>query len=313
MTQASESAGSSRAAEQQFWTDLGMTPRQVRLTLGGVMLSIFLASLDQTIVATALPRIVADLGGFDRYTWITTAYILASTVVVPLAGAASDIYGRKWLFVGGIAVFLAGSVLAGLSPSMNALIGARAIQGLGGGVMMSLSFVTIGDLFPPSERGKYQGLIAAMFGVSSILGPLAGGFITDNLSWHWVFFVNLPLGIPVILAFVRLFPNVSHRMERRIDYAGALLLVAAVLPAMLSLTWAGRDGDWTQGRVVGGFVASAFALAAFLWVETKASNPILPFELFKNRIVAVSFVAIFLTGFGMFGAIIFIPLLFQGV
>ncbi|MBM3959751.1 MAG: MFS transporter [SAR202 cluster bacterium] len=295
------------------WIDTGMTRRQVRLTLAGVMLAMFLASLDQTIVATALPRIVAGLGGFDRFTWVTTAYILASTTVVPLAGSASDVYGRKWLFVGALAVFLFGSVLSGIAPSMDALIAFRAIQGIGGGMIMALSFVTIGDIFPPSERGKYQGLIAAMFGVSSILGPTLGGVLTDSLSWHWIFFVNLPLGIPVVLAFIRFFPNATVEKKRRIDWAGAFLLVAAVLPAMLALTWGASSTDWTEPRVVGGFALSGVALVAFLFVESRIDDPLLPLHLFRGRVVGISMVAIFLTGFGMFGAIIFVPLLFQGV
>lgn len=310
---AKPSATSKGATPDDQWVDIGMTKRQVRLTLAGVMLAMFLASLDQTIVATALPRIVADLGGFDRFTWVTTAYILASTTVVPLAGSASDVYGRKWLFVGAIAVFLVGSVLSAVSPSMDALIAFRAVQGIGGGMIMALSFVTIGDLFPPSERGKYQGLIAAMFGVSSILGPSLGGFITDNLSWQWIFIVNLPLGIPIVLAFIRFFPNVTLAKERKIDWAGAGLLVAAILPAMLALTWGASSSDWTQPRVIGGFVISAVALVAFLRFESRVADPLLPLHLFKGRVVGISMITIFLTGFGMFGAIIFIPLLFQGV
>ena len=189
------------------WQGPGLTPRQVKVTLVGVMFAMFLAALDQTIVATAIPRIVADLDGFDRFTWISTAYIVASTSVVLITGAVSDVYGRKWLFVGGIAIFIAGSALAALSPSMNALIISRAVQGLGGGMIMALSFVTIADLFPPAERGKYMGIIAAMFGVSSVVGPTLGGFITDQLSWQWIFFVNIPLGIPIIALFVRWFPD----------------------------------------------------------------------------------------------------------
>jgi len=210
-------------------------------------------------------------------------------------------------------VFLIGSVLSGISPSMDALIGFRAVQGIGGGMIMALSFVTIGDLFPPSERGKYQGLIAAMFGVSSILGPTLGGALTDNFSWHWIFFVNIPLGIPVVLAFIRYFPNVTIAKKRRIDWAGAALLVAAILPAMLALTWGASSTEWTEPRVIGGFAISAVALVAFLYLESRLDDPLLPLHLFKGRVVGISMVAIFLTGFGMFGAIIFIPLLFQGV
>ena len=190
------------SSSQVEWNDPGLTHRQVRLTLIGVMLAMLLASLDQTIVATAIPRIMADLDGFDRVTWVSSAYIVASTSVVLITGAVSDVYGRKWLFVGGISIFLIGSVLAASSQSMNALIIFRGIQGLGGGMIMALSFVTIGDLFPPAERAKYQGIIAAMFGISSVLGPTLGGVITDQLSWEWIFLVNIPLGIPIIFLSV---------------------------------------------------------------------------------------------------------------
>ena len=187
--------------------------------MGGLMLALFLASLDQTVVSTAMPRIIADLGGFDRFTWVTTAYLVASTTTVPIVGRLSDLYGRKVFFLSGIVVFLVGSVLAGVSQSMNQLIVFRAIQGIGGGSMMALSFTTVGDLFPPAERGKYQGVVAAVFGLSSVIGPTLGGFITDNLSWNWIFYVNVPLGLPVIALFIRFFPNTRpERRTVRLDY-----------------------------------------------------------------------------------------------
>jgi MFS family permease len=175
--------------------------------MGGLMLALFVASLDQTVVGTAIPRIVSDLGGFDRFTWITSAYIVASTTAVPIVGRLSDMYGRKVFYIGGIVVFLVGSVLSGFSQTMNQLIAFRAIQGLGGGTMMALAFVTVGDLFPPADRGKYQGFVAAVFGLSSVIGPTLGGFITDTLSWNWIFFINLPVGIPVAILFVVFFPS----------------------------------------------------------------------------------------------------------
>lgn len=299
--------------QQGEWEAPQLSKRAIRLTMGGVMMAIFLASLDQTIVSTALPRIVADLGGFDRFTWITTAYIVASTSIVPLAGSIADVYGRKWLYVAGVSVFLIGSVLSGLAQSMDQLIAARAVQGLGGGTMMALSFVTVGDLFPPSERGKYQGIIAGMFGVSSVLGPTIGGFVTDNLSWHWIFYINLPLGIPVLFLFIRLFPDVKPARSRRIDWFGALLMVLSIVPALLTISVGGNESNWTEWRVITGFTVSAVSLPIFIWWGLTKPDPILPFAIFKNRIVAVSLVAIFFTGFAMFGAITFIPLLFQGV
>ncbi len=296
------------------WQGPGLTPRQVRLTLIGVMLAMFLASLDQTIVATAIPRIVSDLDGFDRFTWISTAYIVASTSVVLITGAISDVYGRKWLFVGGITIFLVGSALAATSPTMNALIAFRAMQGLGGGMIMALSFVTIADLFPPSERGKYMGIIAAMFGVSSVLGPTLGGIITDQLSWHWIFIVNIPLGIPIIALFIRMFPDVKRNgPTRKIDWAGAALIVLTIVPLLLGLSWGGNQFGWSSPQVIGSLALSAAMMVVFVLYESRISNPILPLSVFSNRIVGIGLFVSFLTGLAMFGAIFFVPLFFQGV
>ena len=296
------------------WQGPGLTPRQVKVTLVGVMFAMFLAALDQTIVATAIPRIVADLDGFDRFTWISTAYIVASTSVVLITGAVSDVYGRKWLFVGGIAIFIAGSALAALSPSMNALIISRAVQGLGGGMIMALSFVTIADLFPPAERGKYMGIIAAMFGVSSVVGPTLGGFITDQLSWQWIFFVNIPLGIPIIALFVRWFPDRKRDgPTRKIDGVGAVLIVLAIVPLLLGLSWGGNQFEWSSAQVIGALVAGSVMVIVFVLYESRISSPILPLAVFKNRIVGIGLFVSFLTGLAMFGAIFFVPLFFQGV
>jgi len=299
---------------QAEWNDPGLTHRQVRLTLIGVMFAMFLASLDQTIVATAIPRIMADLDGFDRVTWVSSAYIVASTSVVLITGAVSDVYGRKWLFVGGISIFLIGSVLAASSQSMNALIIFRGIQGLGGGMIMALSFVTIGDLFPPAERAKYQGIIAAMFGISSVLGPTLGGVITDQFSWEWIFLVNIPLGIPIILLFIRLFPNAKKGgPKRKIDAGGAVLIVMAIVPALLGLSWGGNQYEWSHPVVLGSLAFGAFMVVIFALYETRVADPILPLAVFKNRVVGIALFVILLTGFAMFGGIFFVPLLFQGV
>jgi len=299
---------------QPEWADPGLTPRQIKLTLIGVMLAMFLASLDQTIVATAIPRIMADLDGFDRVTWVSSAYIVASTSVVLITGAVSDVYGRKWLFVAGIAVFLLGSVLAAMSPSMNALIISRGVQGLGGGMIFALSFVTIGDLFPPAERAKYQGIIAAMFGISSVLGPTLGGFITDQFSWEWIFLVNIPLGIPVIFLFIKLFPNTKRDgPKRKIDVGGAVLIAATIVPVLLGLSWGGNQYEWSDPLVVGSLALGGIMLTVFAIYETRISEPILPLAVFKNRIVGIALFVTLLTGFAMFGAIFFVPLLFQSV
>jgi len=288
--------------------------RHIVLTMGGLMLAMFLASLDQTIVSTAMPRIVADLGGFDRFTWVTTAYLVASTTVVPIAGRLSDLYGRKAFFLGGICIFLIGSMLAGLSQSMNQLIAFRAVQGIGGGCIMAMSLTTIGDLFSPAERGKYQGVVAGVFGLSSIIGPTLGGFITDTLSWNWVFYVNLPVGMPVVALFIRFFPNIRPvGRVHRLDYAGMALLALIVVPLLVGLSLGGVQYEWLSPQVVGILAFAAVMILVFVAVERRASDPIMPLSIYSNRTVSVSLVAVFLTGFGMFGAIIFIPLYFQGV
>lgn len=303
------------AADQSVARDFVQLPRrQIAFTMVGVLLAMFLAALDQTVVATAMPRIIADLGGFDRYTWVTTAYLLASTTAVPIVGRLTDIYGRKIFYVGGIVVFLIGSALAGTSQTMNQLIAFRAVQGLGGGVIMANSFVAIADLFPPETRGKYQGFIGVVFGLSSIIGPTLGGFITDAASWNWVFLVNLPLGIPVIFLIAFLFPKINPEVEsRKLDYAGMVALILAVVPTLLALSWGGAQYAWTSPMVVAPLAFGLAMAAAFVFIESRAESPIMPLEIYRNPMVAVSLIATFLTGFGMFGGIIFIPLFFQGV
>ncbi len=278
------------------------------------MLAMFLASLDQTVVGTAMPRIMADLGGFAYYAWVTTAYLVASTTLVPIVGRLTDMYGRKWFYIGGIVIFLLGSVLSGLSQSIIQLILFRGFQGIGAGVMMANAFITVGDLFPPDERGKYQGLIAGVFGLSSVIGPTLGGYVTDTLSWHWVFFINIPLGIPVVALFILFFPEVRvARARHRLDFIGGVTLTLAVVPLLLALSWGGSQFPWESAQVIGTLAFAAVMAGIFITAELRAAEPIIPVQLFQNRIVAVSMIVTFLTGFGMFGVIIFIPLFFQGV
>jgi len=211
--------------------------RQVVITTGGVMLALFLASLDQTIVGTAMPRIISDLGGFTHYTWITTSYLVASTITVPIAGKLTDMYGRKRLYIIGIGIFAIGSLLCGLSQTMIQIVLYRGFQGIGAGIMMANAFTVIGDLFPPAERGKYQGFLSAVFGLSSIIGPTLGGFLTDSISWHWVFFINIPLAVLVIILFITFFPDIRPNVvKHRVDLAGVVTLMLAVVPVMLALT-----------------------------------------------------------------------------
>ncbi len=288
--------------------------KQVLVTLVGVLLAIFLSSLDQTIVGTAMPRIIADLGGFAHYTWIASAYLVMSTVVMPITGKLTDIYGRKHFYTGGIALFILGSLLCGLSQTMTQIIIFRGLQGIGAGVMIANAFTVIGDLFPPAERGKYQGLVAAVFGISAFIGPTLGGFITDAFSWHWIFYINIPLGIITIILFVFFFPNFRlANQKHRIDYAGIATLVVTVIALLLALSWGGIQYSWASVPVIAMFALSAVGLIAFLLIEIRSEEPIIPFEIFRNPIVAISTPIIFLTGFGMFASIIFIPLFFQGV
>ena len=322
--------GAAAAAADEF---IPLPRRQVVLTMAGVMLGMFLAALDQTVVSTALPRIVADLGGLDRFTWIATAYLVASTTAVPIVGRLTDIYGRKYFYLAGLVVFLLGSVLAGLSQTMNQLIAFRALQGLGGGVIFANAFVSIADLFPPAERGKYQGLVAAVFGVASVVGPTLGGFLTDTLSWHWIFYINLPLGIPIIVLFIIYFPNTGryrasraphlapsvrgwHGREtgkRQIDYLGMVLLIATVVPLLIGLSWGTTEYGWASVQLFGFLAFALVAGTLFVVVEQRVAEPIMPFSIYNNRTVTLALLAIFLTGFGMFGGIIFVPLFFQGV
>jgi EmrB/QacA subfamily drug resistance transporter len=309
---ASSPQGGEAVGVSDEWRPLPL--RQVVLTLGGLMLALFVAALDQTVVGTAIPQIVADLGGFDHFTWITSGYIVASTSAVPIVGRLTDLYGRKNFYIVGIIVFLVGSVLAGASQSMNQLIAFRALQGVGGGTMMALAFVTIGDLFPPADRGKYQGFVAAVFGLASVVGPTLGGFITDTLSWHWIFFINLPIGIPVVVLFVFFFPSQRpSSTKQKLDVAGMFLLVLAIATLLLALSWGNVQYDWASPQIVGLLIVAAVSTALLIAVELRAPYPIMPLSIYRNRIVSISLLAAFATGFGMFGAIIFIPLFFQGV
>lgn len=286
---------------------------QVAATMAAVVLAVLLSALDQTIVGTALPRIVSELGGFSRYTWVATSYLLASTAVVPIVGKLTDLYGRKPFYLGGVALFLVASALCGTSQTMDQLIVFRGLQGLGAGVMLANAFVVIGDLFPPAERGKYQGIVSSAFGLASIIGPATGGYITDNLSWRWVFYVNIPLGLVVLVVLGLAFPNVRPARHRRpLDVPGVVLLLLAVVPILLALSLGGHDLAWSSPQIVGLLGLGLAAGLAFVWVERRAEEPILPLGLFRDRIVAAALAAAFLMSFALFGAIIFVPLLLQG-
>ena len=292
---------------------LGLSHRQKMEILGAVLLGLFLVALDQTIVGTALPKIVTDLGGNDLYTWVVTIYLLTSTITVPFYGKLSDLYGRRPMLMIGIGLFLVGSVLSGLSQEMWQLILFRGIQGLGAGALFPIALAVIGDLFTPAERGKYQGLFGAVFGISFIIGPGLGGFLTDNVGWHWIFFVNLPIGIISLAVIWRLLPTIKRTgASRTFDYLGALVFTIAIGFLLVGLTNK-QFGDWAD-PTVGGFIAiGLLGSALFAFIESRAKEPIVPLDLWRNRTYASSIISTFLVSFGFFGAIIFLPRWFQVV
>ena len=291
----------------------GLSRRRVILATAGTMLALLLAALDQTIVGTAIPRIVADLNGLDRLAWVTTAYLVTSTTMTPIAGKLGDLFGRKPFLLAGMIGFVVASALCGLSQNMTELIVARGVQGIFGGVLFATVFTVIGDLFPPEQRGRTAGLFGAVFGLSSIVGPTTGGFITDHWSWRWVFEVNIPVGLIAVFVVLAGLPYVRSKASwRDIDFWGALTLAAGVVPLLIALSIT-RDHAWTSWQVMGLLAVAAVMLAAFVFVESRVDHPIVPLHLFKNPTFSVSMIVGFLTAFGMFGSILFTPLVFQGV
>lgn len=297
-----------------------LSKRQVAFTVGGMMLTLLLAAMDQTIVGTAMPRVIASLNGFDRYPWVTTAYLLSSTVAVPVFAKLSDLHGRKWLYLGSAALFIVSSWLCGAAGNlplpldgMNQLIVARGLQGIGGGGIMGLTFTIIGDLFSPAERGRFQGLFAGVFGLASLIGPLAGGWITDNLSWRWAFYVNAPLGVVSVATLYLTFPHVRpHLLSRGIDWKGILALIAWIVPLLLALSEVNSLG-WTHPAIVAGLAWTAVALAGFIAVELRAPEPLLPPALFRIPSIALAVAAVFMMGMGLFGMFLYLPLYLQAV
>ncbi|HJN93778.1 MAG TPA: MDR family MFS transporter [Dehalococcoidia bacterium] len=290
-------------------------PRRTKmLILGGALLAMFLSAMEQTVVTTATPRIVSQLGGLHLIAWMSTAFMLTSLLVVPIAGRLSDVYGRKPFLLGGLIVFMAGSAMSGFANSMEQLIAFRAIQGLGAGVLMANTMAISGDLFPPAERGKYIGLFAAVFGVSAVIGPTLGGFLTDEFSWRWVFWVNLPLGVLSVVVIGFFMPWLRPPKRRVfIDYLGVVTLVWALVPGLLALALIGSSANWTDTHILLMFAASIVGLGVFLTAESRAREPILPLMLFRNRTFAIVAFVFFGLGAGLFGVTFFIPLFVQGV
>ena len=288
-----------------------VNPRARFEIMGAIMLALFLGALDQTIVGPVLPKISTELNGADFYTWVVTAYLVTSTAAIPVYGKLSDYFGRKPMLITGIVLFLIGSVLSGLSQTMWQLILFRGVQGLGAGALFPISLAVIGDLFTPVERGKYQGLFGAVFGVAFLVGPFLGGVLTDNLSWHWIFFVNLPVGLVSLYLIGRLLPMVQPAEARfTLDVPGVVTFIGAVVPVLVALTLA-ENGNWGDPYVVGWFVVGFVFLIAFIVAEAKAQDPMIPLDLFRNRTFAVSAVASFFAVFGFSVLIIFLPLWFQ--
>ena len=303
------------------------TPYRLRgLPLVGIVAALFLAllmaALDGTIVDTATPRIIGDLHGFSLYSWLVTIYLLASTTTIPLAGKLSDLLGRKWFLIGGVIVFLIGSALAGTSQTMVQLIIFRGVQGLGSGVLQTLALVLIADLFPPKDRARWLGTFSAVIILASIIGPLAGGWITDHLGWRWIFYINIPLGLSALVMFIVWLPTtlsvgtpprLSWATLRQIDAAGAGTIVVGTICLLLGLTWGGQIYPWTSPLIIGFFVATVLLFLLFFYVETHVQEPILPLDLFKSQAFSAGALLSLLLGMVLFSIIVYLPLFVQAV
>ncbi|NTW03119.1 MAG: MFS transporter [Oscillochloris sp.] len=288
--------------------------RETILAMAGLALVLFLVSLDQTVVGTAMPKVIADLNGFSLYAWVSTAYLLAETVVLPIIGKFGDIYGRKWITIIGVALFVASSAFCGMATSMPWLIIGRGIQGLGGGAILATVFTLVADIFPDlRDRARYQGMLFSVFALSSVIGPIVGGWITDTIGWRWVFYVNLPLGMFALFVLPRVLPQNVRQHNTRIDYWGALAMSIFVIALLLAFELAGNGFSWNSPQVIGGFLIAAVALAIFIPIERHSADPILPFELFRNRTFLATTTVLFLFGGGMFGLSLYTPLFVQGV
>ena len=296
-------------------TSLAQLPwSRIIVSVLGMLLAMLLAALDQTIVATALPRVVADLGGLDQFAWVFTAYMLASTTSIPIMGKLSDMYGRKRVLAGGVAIFLLGSALCGGAQDMLQLILFRALQGLGAGSIIANSYAVVGDVFPPAQRGKWVGIVGVVFALAIVVGPLAGGYVTDHFGWRWIFLLNLPVGFVALMVILVGMADVRDpQVSPSVDFRGIVTLIASVVPLLLAFTWAGKELTWSSPQIIGLFLFSGLMAVLFFLAERRAREPIIPGFLFVNPIFAVGVLATFLTAIVMFAGIMFIPLFVQGV
>ncbi|MBM7604357.1 EmrB/QacA subfamily drug resistance transporter [Metabacillus crassostreae] len=287
--------------------------KQKVMIMVAIMSAMFFAAVNMTIVGTALPKIVSTIGGMEYFDWVFTVYMLTSTITAMLVGKLSDIYGRKIFILIGIGIFMLGAFLSGTSNDIIQLILYRGLQGFGGGMIMSSAFTTVGDLFTPRERGKWQGLLGGVFGLSSLFGPTLGGYIVDNFDWHWIFWVFLPIGFFAFALILRLYPSQKAKEKEPIDFLGSITLTIAIISLLLGFTWAGDKYDWLSLEIIGLFSITILSIVGFIFIELKAKSPVLPLFLFKNSVFSVSNIAGMLLGMGMFGTIMYVPFYVQGV
>jgi EmrB/QacA subfamily drug resistance transporter len=326
MADATQAVQAAQPGQPAQGASIGDKPRLEGWALFSVLiallLTLLLAALDQTIVSTALPRIIGELNGFDRYTWVATAYLLTTTALIPIVGKLSDQFGRKVFLLVGVVIFLLGSALSGASQTMNQLIIFRGFQGIGAGILTTMVFTAVGDIFPGASRARWQGVFSSVFGIASVIGPTAGGWITENTSWRWVFYVNLPIGIIAFIALLIWLPTsiqvrssayTGREAYKRVDFAGALLAAAATVCLLLGLTWGGQTYPWGSFQVIGILVASGVLFVLFFVAERLAVEPILPLDLFKNRVFAADAVVALLLGMAFLSTLFYIPLFIQGV
>src|ERR1700693_6039806 len=297
-----------RARDPQAGSAL-ISPQRRNLIFTAILFGMLLAALDQTIVATALPTVVADLGGAGHQSWVVTSYLLASTIVTAVVGKLGDLFGRKAVFQTAVAFFLAGSVLCGLAQSMSMLVASRALQGIGGGAIMVTAAALIGEIVPLRERGRYQGALGAVFGVTTVVGPLLGGYFTDHLTWRWAFWINIPVAVLVFFVAAGAIPRLVAKGKPVIDYAGIIFVGIGAAGLTLATSWGGSTHPWGSPTILCLFGGSVVALAIFVWIELHAKEPVLPIRLFRNPVFTVSCVLSFVVGFAMLGAMTFLPTL----